>query len=86
MLIIQSLDDDTETRRLSPVALHGDDYIDLNNGKIIKLRVPSRFLSHCYRLLFGSGGFVSLAMKCFVMLTKINKFGSVLNSGYSFIH
>ena len=32
MLVVESLDEDTETRRLSPVALHGDDYIDLNNG------------------------------------------------------
>jgi len=34
MLVIESLDEDTETRRLSPVALQGDDYIDLNNGKL----------------------------------------------------
>ena len=34
MLVIENLDDDTETRRLSPVALVGDRYIDLNNGKI----------------------------------------------------
>ena len=33
MLVIESLDGDTETRRLSPVALLGDKYIDLNNGK-----------------------------------------------------
>ncbi|XP_078698697.1 fibrocystin-L-like isoform X2 [Branchiostoma floridae x Branchiostoma belcheri] len=32
MLVIESLDDDTETRRLSPVALLADGYIDLLNG------------------------------------------------------
>nr|XP_026695327.1 fibrocystin-L-like [Ciona intestinalis] len=32
MLVIESLDDDTETRRLSPVALNGGRTIDLNNG------------------------------------------------------
>ncbi|XP_033758069.1 fibrocystin-L-like [Pecten maximus] len=32
MLIIESLDADTETRRLSPVALLGDGYVDLING------------------------------------------------------
>ncbi|XP_045210443.2 fibrocystin-L-like isoform X2 [Mercenaria mercenaria] len=32
MLIIESMDADTETRRLSPVALLGDGYIDLING------------------------------------------------------
>jgi len=35
MLIIESLDGDTESRRLSPVALQGDDYIDLNNGNVL---------------------------------------------------
>ena len=34
MLIIESLDSDTESRRLSPVALLGNKYIDLNNGNI----------------------------------------------------
>ena len=33
MLVIESMDDDTELRRLSPVALLGDRYIDLNNGQ-----------------------------------------------------
>ncbi|XP_069076732.1 fibrocystin-L-like isoform X2 [Pleurodeles waltl] len=32
MLVIESLDSDTETRRLSPVAVLGDGYIDLING------------------------------------------------------
>lgn len=38
MLVIESLDADTETRRLSPIALHGEDtgagveYTDLING------------------------------------------------------
>nr|DBA24045.1 TPA: hypothetical protein GDO54_011748 [Pyxicephalus adspersus] len=32
MLVIESLDTDTETRRLSPVAVLGDGYIDLING------------------------------------------------------
>ncbi|XP_073714826.1 fibrocystin-L [Misgurnus anguillicaudatus] len=32
MLVIESLDTDTETRRLSPVAILGDTYVDLLNG------------------------------------------------------
>uniref|UniRef100_A0AAX7VHS5 Polycystic kidney and hepatic disease 1 (autosomal recessive)-like 1 n=1 Tax=Astatotilapia calliptera TaxID=8154 RepID=A0AAX7VHS5_ASTCA len=32
MLVIESLDADTETRRLSPVAVVGDGYVDLING------------------------------------------------------
>ncbi|KAL7883851.1 hypothetical protein SRHO_G00015090 [Serrasalmus rhombeus] len=32
MLVIESLDSDTETRRLSPVAVLGDGYVDLLNG------------------------------------------------------
>lgn len=32
ILVIESLDKDTETRRLSPVALLADGYVDLNNG------------------------------------------------------
>ncbi|TSK31508.1 Fibrocystin-L [Bagarius yarrelli] len=32
MLVIESLDPDTETRRLSPVAVLGDGYVDLLNG------------------------------------------------------
>ncbi|KAM4704928.1 fibrocystin-L [Rhinophrynus dorsalis] len=32
MMVIESLDSDTETRRLSPVAVLGDGYIDLING------------------------------------------------------
>jgi len=32
IIIIESLDPDSETRRLSPVALLADKYIDLNNG------------------------------------------------------
>ncbi|XP_063307204.1 fibrocystin-L-like [Pelobates fuscus] len=32
MLVIESLDSDTETRRLSPVAVLGDGYLDLING------------------------------------------------------
>ena len=34
MLVIESMDNDTETRRLSPVAVIGDKYIDLINGDI----------------------------------------------------
>lgn len=33
MLVIESLDADTETRRLSPVAVLGDGFVDLINGK-----------------------------------------------------
>lgn len=36
MLVIESLDADTETRRLSPVAVVGDSYVDLINGRIRK--------------------------------------------------
>lgn len=32
MLIVESLDKDTETRRLSPVAILGNGYLDLING------------------------------------------------------
>ena len=32
MLMLESLDDDTETRRVSPIALLGDGYLDLING------------------------------------------------------
>lgn len=32
MLVIESLDSDTETRRLSPVAVLGDNFVDLING------------------------------------------------------
>ncbi|XP_045897279.1 fibrocystin-L-like, partial [Micropterus dolomieu] len=32
MLVIESLDSDTETRRLSPVAVLGDGFVDLING------------------------------------------------------
>ena len=32
MLHIESMDSDTETRRVSPVAVYGDGYIDLING------------------------------------------------------
>lgn len=35
MLVIESLDSDTETRRLSPVAVLGDGYVDLLNGKCV---------------------------------------------------
>lgn len=33
MLVIESLDSDTETRRLSPVAVLGDGFVDLINGR-----------------------------------------------------
>lgn len=33
MLAIESLDADTETRRLSPVAVLGDGFVDLINGR-----------------------------------------------------
>ncbi|KAJ8026384.1 Fibrocystin-L [Holothuria leucospilota] len=32
MMIVESMDDDTETRRVSPVSLYSDSYIDLING------------------------------------------------------
>ena len=32
LLMLESMDSDTETRRLSPVAIVGDGYIDLVNG------------------------------------------------------
>lgn len=32
MMVIESLDSDTETRRLSPVAIVSDGYVDLING------------------------------------------------------
>lgn len=35
MLVIESLDADTETRRLSPVAVLGDGFVDLINGTTI---------------------------------------------------
>jgi len=40
MLIIESMDSDTETRRLSPVAIFSDDnkYVDLINGPQGKLK------------------------------------------------
>lgn len=34
MLVIESLDSDTETRRLSPVAVLGDGFLDLINGRL----------------------------------------------------
>ena len=36
MLVIESLDEDTELRRLSPVALLSERYIDLHNGEYQK--------------------------------------------------
>lgn len=36
MVVIESLDADTETRRLSPVAVLGDGYVDLINGMLVK--------------------------------------------------
>lgn len=33
MMVIESLDPDTETRRLSPVAIMGNGYVDLINGR-----------------------------------------------------
>lgn len=33
MLVTESLDADTETRRLSPVAVLGDGFVDLINGR-----------------------------------------------------
>lgn len=33
MLVIESLDADTETRRLSPVAVLADGFVDLINGR-----------------------------------------------------
>lgn len=33
MMVIESLDSDTETRRLSPVAIMSNGYVDLINGR-----------------------------------------------------
>ena len=33
MFVLESMDSDTETRRLSPIAFLADRYIDLHNGK-----------------------------------------------------
>lgn len=43
MLVIESLDSDTETRRLSPVAVLGDGYVDLLNGKYRNPRDVSEY-------------------------------------------
>ena len=32
MMVVESMDDDTETRRLSPIALLAEGYVDLING------------------------------------------------------
>uniref|UniRef100_A0A3B3X637 G8 domain-containing protein n=1 Tax=Poecilia mexicana TaxID=48701 RepID=A0A3B3X637_9TELE len=41
MVAIESLDSDTETRRLSPVAVLGDGFVDLINGKVLVV-LPGR--------------------------------------------
>lgn len=38
MLVIESLDADTETRRLSPVAVLDDGFVDLINGETSSLQ------------------------------------------------
>lgn len=43
MLVIESLDSDTETRRLSPVAVLGDGYVDLLNGKYMSARDVTKY-------------------------------------------
>lgn len=44
MLVIESLDSDTETRRLSPVAVLGDGYVDLLNGKHMSASVVTKYI------------------------------------------
>lgn len=39
--MIESMDSDTETRRLSPVAVLGDGYVDLINGIYVHFRHES---------------------------------------------
>lgn len=54
MLVIESLDADTETRRLSPVAVLGDGFVDLINGGILSISlcqatVRCRRFNYIYR-------------------------------------
>lgn len=59
MVAIESLDSDTETRRLSPVAVLGDGFVDLINGKVLVV-LPGRsggrrvFIVCCWRRPSGS--------------------------------
>lgn len=43
MLVIESLDADTETRRLSPVAVLGDGFVDLINGRRFSPEVVTKY-------------------------------------------
>lgn len=47
MMVIESLDADTETRRLSPVAVLGDGFVDLINGLVL-------IQFHCLLWVWGS--------------------------------
>jgi len=46
MLVIESLDADTETRRLSPVAILGDKYVDLVNGMTLTSSCNTYYFMH----------------------------------------
>lgn len=46
MLVIESLDADTETRRLSPVAILGDKYVDLVNGMTLNSPCNTYYFKH----------------------------------------
>ena len=54
MLAIESLDADTETRRLSPVAVLGDGYIDLMNGMLAMQTLQTISTELCMRV-YGMG-------------------------------
>lgn len=58
MLVIESLDADTETRRLSPVAVLGDGFVDLINGRRFSLKTGNNEVigsSMCLIVLRSSG-------------------------------
>ncbi|CAK8682961.1 unnamed protein product [Clavelina lepadiformis] len=52
MLVIESLDSDTETRRLSPLAMLSNRYIDLNNGLRISTFYTIVATGHHYDVYF----------------------------------
>lgn len=47
MLVIESLDADTETRRLSPVAVLGDGFVDLINGRRVFVEIVDMMKCAC---------------------------------------
>lgn len=51
MLVIESLDADTETRRLSPVAVLGDGFVDLINGRRFSLEIMNRMMGLCPKIV-----------------------------------